>query len=320
MDNIFSLFKKLQIFYNQLNHRGLDIINDVFPPNNPNSDLFSERVKTVLLGLCFFSVVMMVISPYGFLYACLPRPFYLFLLYGQNTPNLPVAPTPEWGMHYITILIYMIFAWFGIEYIESQGIKKPFHKLAYVICLTELTFFVPFEYVYITLYDVFHNIPLMGYPVYWLGDFYTVGWQYAITHSVMLLDIVISICTVSIMYIVRKDLSDYYNLEPIKFNRISKILFSLFIVSMVFWIVIPIFDSSVVSWGTQWFPQTIYVKYGFYADYGIDTSMYKWEAPFGIVAEYWFPNTLVKLANHISKIFSVMFMFYTFLPRVKKDA
>lgn len=314
-----NFYQQLQKIYNKINHRGIDIINDYFPPSSENSDLYSERVKTILLGLCFFSVVMMVISPYGFLYACLPRPFYMFLLYGQNTPNLPLPPTPEWGMHYITILVYMLFAWLGIEYMELQGIKKPFHKIVYVLCLTELTFFVPFEYIYITLYDIFHNIPILGYPIYWLGDFYHTDLFYTLTHSVVLIDLVISFSTIFILYYIRKDLSDYYNLKPIKFDKISKILFSSFLLVMIFWILIPLFQSDVIGWGTQWFPQTIYVEYGYYADFGIDVSMYKWESPFGIVAEHWNPNDLIKITNHFSKLLSVMFMFYTFIPRVDNN-
>jgi hypothetical protein len=34
----------------------------------------------------------------------------------------------------------------------------------------------------------------------------------------------------------------------------------------------------------------------------------------GIVAEYWFPNVIIKYHNIISKTVSVLFMFYTFIP------
>ena len=314
------LFKKAQKLYNKLNHRGLDIINDYFPKVSDNSDLYSERIKALILMVCTFSVMALVVSPIGFLYACLPRPFYVIIMYALQLPDSPIPPSPEWGMHYITILVYALFAYYGIEYMESQGIRKPIQKIVYVGALTELTFFVPFEYIYVTLYDVYHNIPYVGYPAFWYGDFGRMGVWYGITHSVMLIDITITICCLLLMYYAKKELSDYYIFKPIKFNKVSKILFSLFLLAMAFWVLIPLVQPNVQGWGTQWFPQTIYVKYGYFADYGIDVSKMMNYDPYGIVEEFWYPNDLVKYANHISKIFSVMFMFYTFLPRVDYDA
>jgi hypothetical protein len=34
----------------------------------------------------------------------------------------------------------------------------------------------------------------------------------------------------------------------------------------------------------------------------------------GIVKEYWFPNDMIKYHNIVSKLASVIFMFYTFIP------
>lgn len=304
-------------FYNKCNIKGLDVVNDYFPPIDENADLYSERFKTLILAICAFSFVMMFISPLGYLYACYPRPFYMFILYAMRLPNLPEPPTPEWGIHYLTLFTYMLSAYIAIEVIENYGIKKPFHKITYVIFLTLLTFFVPFEFTYITLYDFFHNLPVNGYLSYWTGSIGFTSLPYALTHSVMINDIVMSSMSLIGLYLIRNDLKNFYDIEPIKFNKISKILFSLFVISMFMWVILPIFDPTVTEWGTKWFPQTIYVKYGNYTDYGIDTKL-TGEDTFGIVEEFWFPNDNVKYANHITKIFSVMFMFYTFIPKVKK--
>lgn len=310
------LFKKLQKIYNNINHRGIDILNDYFPKVNNNSDLYSERIKSLILIVCAFSIAMLIISPLGFLYACLPRPFYVIIMYALRLPDAPTPPSPEWGMHYITLLTYAFAAYIGIEYMESQGIKKPIQKIIYIGALTELTFFVPFEYIYVTLYDVFHNIPYVGYPAFWWGDFGKMGIEYGITHSVMLIDVMLTVCCFSLLYYMRKDLGDYYSFKPIKFDNTAKVLLSLFLLVIAFWVIIPLIQPNVQGWGTSWFPQTIYVKYGYFVDYGIDMSKMVGYDPYGIVQEYWYPNDLVKYANHISKILSVALMFYIFLPRI----
>lgn len=308
------LFIKLQKLYNKFYYRGFDAFNDYFPPLKDNADLLSERFKTLLLFGCFFSVVMMVISPSGFLYACFPRPFYLVFLYILRISGLPSEPTPEWGIHYITVLIYFMAGYFAIEYLENIGFK-PFNKMVYAMLLMLLTFFVPFEFIYITLYDLFHNYPLMGYMSYWVGDFGRQTLWFSLTHSVMLIDIIIAGSCIIGLYMIKKDLDDrgsFYKF--ITFDKTSKLLLIGFIASMLFWIAIPLFDSSIETWGTKWFPQTIYVEYGNYVDWGIDITKTGGET-FGIVAEHWYPHDIIKVANHGSKLLSVLFMFYTFLPR-----
>lgn len=306
-------FIKLQKIYNKFYYRGFDAFNDYFPPLKDNADLYSERFKTLLLAGCAFCIIMMVISPVGFLYACFPRPFYFIFLYILRVPNIPLSPTLEWGIHYITVLTYFTACYFSIEYLENIGFK-PFHKIVYSVLLMLITFFIPFEFIYITLYDLFHNLPLMGYMAYWIGDFHNQSFIYAITHSVMVIDIVItSFCFIG-LYMILNDVKESGLKIKFRFDKISKLLLTGFILSMIFWIIIPIFDSTVEIWGTNWFPQTIYVKFGNYIDYGIDLSTTGGQT-FGIVQEFWYPHDIIKYANHISKIFSVLFMFYTFLPR-----
>lgn len=311
------LFIRLEKIYNKFYYRGFDAFNDYFPPVKENADLLSERFKTLLLAGCCFSIIMMVISPVGFLYACFPRPFFFIFLYMLRIPNIPLEPTPEWGIHYVTLLTYFTACYFAIEYLEDIGFK-PFQKMVYAILLMIVSFFIPFEFIYITLYDLFHNLPLMGYMAYWVGDFGKQNFWFAVTHSVMLLDITISIFCIVGLYLIKKDLEDTGFKFKFRFNNISKLLFIGFILSMLFWISIPLFDSTIETWGTKWFPQTIYVKFGYYADYGIDISKLGGET-FGIVEEFWYPHDIIKIANHLSKLFSVAFMFYTFLPRRLDD-
>jgi hypothetical protein len=311
------LFIRIEKMYRKFYARGFDAFNDYFPPIKDNADLFSERIKTLLLTGCCFSIIMMVISPVGFLYACFPRPFFFIFLYMLRIPNIPPEPTPEWGIHYITLLVYLTACYFAIEYLENIGFK-PFQKIVYSVLLMIISFFIPFEFIYITLYDLFHNLPLMGYMAYWIGDFGRQSFWFALTHSVMVIDIVITVFCLIGLYLIIQDLKESNFFIRFKFDRISKILLLGFIISMVFWVSIPSFDSTIEEWGTKWFPQTIYVKFGYYEDYGIDISKLGGET-FGIVEEFWYPHDIVKIANHISKIFSVAFMFYTFLPRKVVD-
>jgi len=78
---------------------------------------------------------------------------------------------------------------------------------------------------------------------------------------------------------------------------------------------IPLYQD-VPEWGSKWFPQTIYVEYGYYKDYP-DIEWFPENEEYGIVAEYWFPNDVVKIHNVISKFLSVYLMFYVFIPRKK---
>lgn len=303
------IFSKLSHFYLKIKYRGIDVFNDYFPQLEPYNDLFSERVKSALLLVGSLSILMMVTSPVGFLYACYPRPFYvgIFLLHFIKLPS-GFPPTPEWGIHYITLLMYTYFAYSAICNFEERGINKPFHKIAYVFLLTIFSFYVPFELTYITLYDIFHSIPMFGYPAIWFF-----GWWKGISmlwESVIATDLLLSISCLIGIRIILKDLRNYYDLK-INWDKKSKVLLLLFFVSMFLWVIIPTY-LDVHSFGSKWFPQTIYVDYGYFEDYNIPIP--KNGDIYGVVKEYWYPNDIIKIHNHISKLISVMFMFYLFTP------
>ena len=294
----------------------MDFINRIFMVECwKHADVYSEYVKGILLLIAGLSVVMMVASPYGWLYACFPRPFFLpiiwnnFLYMFREIPLQLAPPQPEWGIHYITLFIYSLAGWYGIEKIESQGINKPIQKLGYIFFLTFLTFYVPFELTYITLYDIFHSIPKYGYPAIWFFGWWK-GWRFLID-SVIVQDLVLSLFCFGGIYVIIDDLKDTYNIK-INFNRTSKRLLLLFFLSMLVWVLLPIV-INVPEYGTKWFPQTIYVDYGYFTDYNI-TIPPSGEI-YGVVSEHWFPNDAVKYVNHISKLISVVFMYYTFIPR-----
>jgi hypothetical protein len=299
-----------------INEMGMDYINEkIMISTWKHADVYSEYVKGILLLIAGMSVVMMVASPYGWLYACFPRPFFLpiiwnnFLYQFREIPLILAPPQPEWGIHYVTLFVYSLAGWYGIEKIESYGINKPLQKLGYIFFLTFLTFYVPFELTYITLYDIFHSIPKFGYPAIWAFGWWK-GWRFLID-SVIVQDVVLSLFCLGGMYVIIDDLKDTYNIK-INFNKTSKKLLLLFFISMSVWVILPVI-IDVPEYGTKWFPQTVYVDYGYFEDYNI--TIPPTGETYGVVEEYWFPNDTVKYANHISKLISVIFMYYTFIPR-----
>lgn len=249
------------------------------------------------------------------MYACFPRPFTMIFhfIWDNYTDAVEtfIAPIPEWGLHYTTLFTYALFAIRGLESFEFNEIKKPIHKILYVFVLTIITFFVPFELLYITLYDIFHSIPKFGYPAIWTFGYWK-PFPNNLLQSVFMYDVILPIiCFLALRYLYN-ELNDYYNLK-IRLNKKSLLIFTAFLFSMMMWVIIPL-HTKVDKWGTQWFPQTIYVDYGNYEELGIDWG----KDEFGIVAEYWFPNNMVRVHNIVSKFLSVWFMFYTFIP-VKRN-
>ena len=180
-----------------------------------------------------------------------------------------------------------------------------------------LSLFVPFEFIYLWLYDIFHSIPKYGYPVFtsygWWLDF-----PMNIIKSLMFVDGFFVIGSVYVMCYIRYEMKINKlneSLKFINFNKISKMLLLGYIITTMLWILMPVYTNVEFEWGTKYFPQTIYPKYGYYKDYNITHPN---NETYGIVYEYWVPNDLVKIWNHTSKAFSVAFMFYTFTPRRKR--
>lgn len=301
-------FKKLSNFFYEIQTDGIEAINRVLPKVHPNSDLYSERVKSLLLMVGTFSIIMMVTSPHGWMYACFPRPFTLWILILQGiVPN--VYPIPEWGIHYLTLLIYTFFARIGIETMEYSGINNTAHKIGFVFFLTVLVFYVPFELVYISLYDLFHNIPLYGYPAIWMYGWWNDSFW---GMSVIVGDVFVPMLCVFGMWLLKRDLESNGVKTTFKINKKSAILLSCYIITTIGWVALPMF-TEVQGLGTDWFPQTVYVEYGYFEDHNIPIPQTGEE--YGIVNELWYHNDIIKVFNHSSKFFSVAFMFYTFIPR-----
>lgn len=308
MSDLSLFFKKL---FQKINTRGIDVLNDFFPQYSNGEDKYSEWVKSFIIIGIIFSLIMMSSYPPGWMYACFPRPFSTIVRFIWNDYTdieYYPAPTPEWGLHYTTIVTYGIFMYLGIKSFEKDRIDKPFFKLAYVSILTIVTLMIPFEVTYITLYDVFHSIPKFGEALIWNFGLWE-SFPKNILDSVVLYDVGLPIIGGISMYMIIKELRTEYNIK-FRFDRVSLSLLILFFLTMFAWVIIPV-HTDVVGWGTKWFPQTIYIDYGYFADYNITHAKTDW----GIVTEYWYPNDMIKYHNIISKLVSVLFMFYTFIPR-----
>ena len=313
--------KKFQnFFYNLLIKKGLNQLNESFVPFK-YTDGWSELYKNVLLIGISFCIIMMIASPMGFLYVTFVRPIFLnfMLLMRVPVPDY-YFPTPESGMHYMTIFIYFICAFISFRYMEKWGIPA-IQRIIVNVTIMFLSFYVPFEWVYITFADIFHNIPLSGFPVIW---FY--GWwkldgtiigviKFALS-SIVGVDGFVTIGGIYVLNYIKNDLEEFNFPVEYKFDKTSKLLLTGFIITMIAWVLIPLHSPDVYEHGTKWFPQTIYVVHGYYADY--DFPDIDNDNIYGIVDEIWIPNDMIKWHNHISKAFSVAFMFYTFTPR-KKD-
>lgn len=303
--------ERILSFFNDINSRGIDVINDFFPRYSNGEDKYSEWIKSFILIVTLFSLLMMSSFPHGWMYACFPRPFktIIYFIWNDYTDiDYYPAPTPEWGLHYSTIVTYGLFCYLGIKSFEKDRIDKPFFKLAYVIILTVVSLMIPFEVTYITLYDWFHSIPKFGEALIWNFGLWKT-FPHNILQSVIIYDVGLPIIGGICMYMIIKELRNEYDLK-FRFNRTSLLLLLLFFLSMLAWVAIPL-HTDVPEYGTKWFPQTVYVDYGYFADYNITWAKDEW----GIVKEYWFPNDTVKIHNIISKLVSVLFMFYTFIPR-----
>ena len=263
----------------------------------------------------------MIASPYGFLYACFIRPLFInfLLLLRVPVPDF-YFPKPESGMHYITIFIYFICALVSFKYMEKWGIP-PIQRFIINFTLIFTSFYVPFEWLYISLYDIYHNVPVYGYPVIWSFGWWKIdgsllSYVTFATQSIIGVDGFVTFGGAYVLNYIKQDLEEFNFPVEFKFDKISKVLLIGFLLSMFAWIIIPVHSPDVYEYGTKWFPQTIYVEYGYYYDVGLPEP--ESGDIYGIINEIWVPNDMIKYHNHIAKLFSVAFMFYTFTPR-KKD-
>jgi hypothetical protein len=310
--NFSKFFKELLL------EKGLNKLNEYFPYRY--TDGYSELWKALLLYAISFSTIVMIAHPNGFLYATFVRPLFIniLLIMRVDVPEY-YFPTPESGMHYLTVFIYCICAFISFRYMEKWKIP-PMQRIVINITIMFLSFYVPFEWVYITLSDIYHNIPVYGYPViltygHWRIDGTILSYFDFLINSIVGIDGFVTVCGIYVLNFVVNDLKEFnYDIE-FKYDKISKLLFLGFALSMFLWVIIPVHSPDMYEWGTKYFPQTIYVEYGYYEDYGYEPPNEK--DIFGIVDEIWIPNNMIKYHNHIAKLFSVCFMFYTFTPRRK---
>lgn len=301
----------------QINKEGINFFNKILPKFSSSNDVYTEMFKNLLLFVSIFSVFMMFAHPVGWLYACFPRPFSMAISWLMGIHNFK-SPTPEWGIHYITLCVYSLAGYLSICYMEKQGIDKPINKVGYVFFLIVLSLYVPFELFYITLYDIFHSIPKFGTPLIWLFGYWNPPLKFLI-ESVIVMDVGVPILCLGGMYVLYDDLKDYFNIRMVTFDNKSRLYFMFFLLFMFLWVIMPYNypEINFPEWGTNIFPQTIYVDYGYYEDYNI--TYHPEGEIWGIVKEYWYPNDLVKYHNHVAKLFSVLFMFHTFTPRIIKE-
>lgn len=297
-------------------YQGLDYFNQFMPKFSPSSDIVSERFKSFLYFGVIGSIIIGGLHPLGLLYSTFLRPLLLNVaLLHRIELEAGYILTPESGMHYMTIIIYFFATYKLITHFENLNIVMPLHKLIYSFSLMFLTLFVPFEYVYLILCDIFHSIPVYNYPV-----FLSYGWWYKfpdnIFKTLMFVDSFYVFGSLYCMWFVKREiLFRYPDLKFKTWNKISKLFLFGYILSTFLWIIMPLYSNVDFVWGTNYFPQTIYPEYGYYDDYNITIQT---DGEYGIVNEIWVKNDLVKIWNHVSKGFSVAFMFYTFAPRRKK--
>lgn len=305
-----------QIFYQFLQYlekgQGLHFFNRYIPEHK--TDWLTEKVKSVLWIGVIISLFAMVLNPHGFLYATFLRPIILnFLLLNRVHLEPRFIMTPESGMHWLTITIYFLITYKAIEYWEKQNIEMILHKNLYNFALMMMTLFVPFEFIYLTLYDIYHNIPVYGYAL-----FRNYGWwmefPYNIIKTLWFIDGFFTLGGLYVIYYIGKEVKERYPVKIVNFDKYTKIFLIGYILTTLLWIAMPLYTEVNFQYGTKYFPQTIYPEYDYYENRNMthpDNETY------GIVNEIWVPNDLVKIWNHSSKAFSVLFMYSLLTPRRK---
>ena len=321
-------------FFEKLYYRGLDALNDLIPKRQ--TDFITEKFKSILWVGMIISLVMMFTSPYGALYSTFLRPVLVnTLLLHRVQLDARFYLTPESGMHWMTIFIYFFIAYKFLQRWEKQEIDMPIHKVCWIFCLMMVSLFIPFEFVYLALYDIFHSIPVYNYPTF-LGYGFWLDFPKNIYKTILFVDGFFVIGGTYVLWYLSREIKEryekpfvkgYFNnvtkeimaininktkIRVINFNKISKILLFGYVVTTVLWVLVPLYSPVEFVWGTKYFPQTIYPEYGYYDEHGI--TQHPPDENYGIINEFWVPNDLVKVLNHVSKAFSVLFMFYTFTP------
>lgn len=322
--------------------RGLHYFNKFLP--DVTIDPLTSLFRNFFLMMIFLSTVMMIVGEGGILYSSLRLPLLwnLKLLAGDPQPDWI---HPEQGMHWTTVLMYSWMIFFLLLILPKRGFRG-FHTLSFSFCMFISAFVFPFEWIYVPLLDIFHNLPVEGT----MSTFFYGWWR---PFPILIMNSVIGrngIMALGLLFAHWIAVDNYHNNPKgfIKFkyniNKKSALIAFCFIFGFIAWICLPMIIPNQFKAenhkGTTYFPQTIYVWYA----HSSDTP---WDL-YDIVREEWLPNgTVSMIVNYTSqdlgieeinvnaepmsgiiirviqlpiKACTVVWVMYTFLPKpVKKD-
>lgn len=339
MLELWRVFEQMSFDWYIFKKQGLHYLNRL---------LSEEQWKMIYLLILYtfivvgsLSMIMAVTGRGGFLYSSMRLPVWQNLMVLSEDINLPARDHPEQGMHWTTAVLYC----FALIYVLTAVRQRKFtrlHGLCFTICLSVGMWLFPFEWVYVPLLDYFHNAPVEGFFSTTLYGLWRNPLQ-IIANSVIGRNGFMA-CGILFAHIIAVD---NYHLDSFwhsfrklyRFNRISLLLALSWIGMFGLWIALPAitpiqtdremvainnYTNTFPNWtwtenlpteyrfegvvkGTEWFPQCIYVWYGKHPDNPDDL--------YDIIYEEWHPNNLIRSINIITKILTVSWCCYTFIPK-----
>ncbi len=324
----------------RLRREGIRYLSSLVPTVHVN--ILALFMELAIWGVIAFAVTMIIVEPYGivnnFLYSGLRLPvlwnLQLLAEYPQALDTLHNWISPEQSLHWTTAISVALMLEFFMIKLPKRGFTV-LHTVAYSILVAFASLVFPFEWAYTTLYDVFHNYPATGaFQLTFYGT-----WNIAqgkIFDSVIGRNGFMALCLV-FAWIVGQDAMN--GKLKLHFDRVSKFLSVGVIASFTFWILLPVIFPSVfvgvLTKGTIWFPQDIYVWYGpaGWSQYP-DIIKEVW-VPGGIGANYLYITSqfvvdrfyfalppslfgpIVRITNEITKAISTIWVAWIFLPKEK---
>lgn len=294
---------------------GLHGINNILEPSQWNDVL--TAAQTVFIIIIGVSTIIMLVSEGGILYSSMRLPVWQNFMVLAEDPTLPARAHSEQGMHWSTVVMYAWMMFLSITFLKKRF--TPVHNLTFSFCLFIATFVFPFEWIYVPLLDIFHNIPEQGF---WMSTIMYGYWRFFKFPPIInwIMNSVIGRNGIMAMGLVFAHIIaiDNYRMDTFwssaktiyKFDKKSLGLAILVILGFAFWVGLPLFKEYPVIKGSKYFPQTIYVWYGEVENDVGDL----WD----IVDEEWVPDDMVRITNTIVKLLTVSWMFYTFIPKSEK--
>ena len=325
---------------NELLRRGIHYLDTFIPTVNENALILFMKLACIAgLG---YSILMVIAQPWGpldnFLYSGIRLPLtgYLELLaeYPQAFHVWSLYFYPEQSMHWTTVISTCLLLLFFLVKLPQKGFTS-LHTVTYSILVAFGSFVFPFEWIYTTLMDFFHN------PAWQLTLYGTWNWgQGKWFDSVIGRNGFMAFCLLFAWFIGQDAMRGQLKL---RLNKISTILFGGILAGFAFWILLPIIFPSVFAnaftKGSSWFPQDIYVWYGqsTWITQGYDIVKEVW-VPGGIGALYsgisgqplvetlfYFPapsvwyGIIMRVTNEIVKGLCTVWAAYTFLPMTEGE-